>query len=109
MERLLGLEVGLEAKVKSVWTEAYRSLLYDSVQHHHATAPLFPHHLPEVPARVWQGSLKKKGCSVRRAHILYQRYLILRCVHLFKGLSKRSDVVDRDIIKNNNTFCCYVA
>ena len=26
----------------------YRSLLDDSVEHHHPTGPLLPHHLPEV-------------------------------------------------------------
>lgn len=38
---------------------AHGSFLYDSVQHHHAAAPLLPHHLPETATRVWQGSLRR--------------------------------------------------
>lgn len=51
---------GQTGRFESVSREtAYRSFLYDSVQHHNAAAPLLPHHLPEVATCVWKGSLKK--------------------------------------------------
>lgn len=57
--RLLGGR-GQTGRFESVLREtAYRSFLYDSVQHHDAAAPLLPHHLPEVATCVWKGSLKK--------------------------------------------------
>lgn len=37
---------------------AYISFLDHSVQHHHTATALLPHHLPEVAARVGEGSLK---------------------------------------------------
>lgn len=51
-------------------TAAYRSFLYDSVQHHYTAAPLLPHHLPEVATCIWKGSLKKNDSRVRRVDLI---------------------------------------
>lgn len=64
---------GYWSKNKTCWdcqikkeNSAYRSFLYDSVEHHHTAAPLLPHHLPEVATCIWKGSLKNNDCCVRR-------------------------------------------
>lgn len=64
---------------------AHGSFLYDPVQHHHAAAPLLPHHLPETATRVWQGSLRR----VRRATLIQMK----RSVGLFKDLPGEPDFV----------------